>query len=132
MISELNYIFVSKLASCVNALRIANVLGVDPIEICEAAPFSEELVTSELYPTVKDPKGKLDKMRVKGYTQYSLLPLMELFGTTGVSEVDKMLTYFYMLNDESRKEVVDYLMYKLQNGKDPKREEEIKQFKKWK
>lgn len=71
-------------------------------------------------------------MRVKGYTQYSLLPLMELYGKTGISDIDKMLTYFYMLNDESRKEVVDFLMFKLNSGKDPEREEPIKQFKKWK
>lgn len=115
-----------------NALRLANVLGVDPMDICAAAPFSEELSAEDLYPTVKDPKGKLDKMRVKGYTQYSLLPLMELYGKTGISDVDKMLTYFYMLNDESRKEVVDFLMFKLNSGKDPEREEQIKQFKKWK
>ena len=53
-------------------------------------------------------------------------------GKTGISDVDKMLTYFYMLNDESRKEVVDFLMFKLNSGKDPEREEQIKQFKKWK
>jgi len=115
-----------------NALRLANVLGVDVTDICSSAPFSEELSVDDFYPSVKDPKGRLDKMRVKGYAQYSLLPLMELYGKTGISDVDKMLTYFYMLDDESRREVVDFLMFKLQTGKDLEREAQIKQVKDWK
>ena len=115
-----------------NALRLANALGVEVTDICTAAPFSEELASEDLYPTVPDPKGKLDKVRVEQYTKYSLMPLMELYGKTGISDVDMMLTYFYTLTDESRKEVVDFLMFKLKSGKDPEREEQIKQFKKWK
>ena len=33
-----------------NALRIANVLGIDPYEICTAVPFSGEISEDELYP----------------------------------------------------------------------------------
>lgn len=113
------------------ALRIANELDIDPSEICSANPFSGELKEDDVYWTIKDSKGALDKSRVKTYLKNSLMPLMELYGKVGILEVDQFLTDFYQLDDESRTEVIDIIKLKLKNHRDPERAKEIKQIK-WK
>ena len=114
------------------ALRIANELEIDVKEICEASPFSGALKESEIYPTIpNDVYGLLDENRVKGYLKSSMFPLMLLFGKNHMPDVDNLLTSFYQLDDEARKEVVDSIRFKLQYHKDPKRAEDIKQIKGW-
>jgi len=114
------------------ALRIANELEIDVKEICEASPFSGALKESEIYPTIpNDVYGLLDENRVKGYLKSSMFPLMLLFGKNHMPDVDNLLTSFYQLDDEARKEVVESIRFKLQYHKDPKRAEDIKQIKGW-
>ncbi len=114
------------------ALRIANELEIDVKEICEASPFSGTLKESEIYPTIpNDVYGLLDENRVKGYLKSSMFPLMLLFGKNHMPDVDNLLTSFYQLDDEARKEVVESIRFKLQYHKDPKRAEDIKQIKGW-
>lgn len=113
------------------ALRIANELGVDVNEVCSANPFSGELKEDEIYMTVKDHIGLLDKSRVKDYLLYSMYPLMMLYGKNAMPDVDNLLTSFYQLDDEARNEIVDTIKLKLQYHRDPKRAEDIKNIKKW-
>ena len=113
------------------ALRIANELGVDVNEVCSASPFSGELKEDEIYMTVKDHTGLLDKSRVKDYLLYSMYPLMMLYGKNAMPDVDNLLTSFYQRDDEARNEIVDTIKVKLQYHRDPKRAEEIKNIKKW-
>ena len=114
-----------------NALRIANELDIEVSEICNANPFSGELTEDEIYPTIHDPKGLLDKNRVKVYLKNSLFPLMLLYGKNAMPDVDKLLTYFYMLDDEARQEVIETLNFKLQYHKDPERAAQVKDIKTW-
>ena len=113
------------------ALRIANELGVDVNEVCSTSPFSGELKEDEIYMTVKDHTGLLDKSRVKDYLLYSMYPLMMLYGKNAMPDVDNLLTSFYQLDDEARNEIVDTIKVKLQYHRDQKRAEEIKNIKKW-
>ena len=113
------------------ALRIANELGVDVNEVCSANPFSGELKEDEIYMTVKDHTGLLDKSRVKDYLLYSMYPLMMLYGKNAMPDVDNLLTSFYQIDDEARNEIVDTIKVKLQYHRDPKRAEDIKNIKKW-
>ena len=46
-------------------------------------------------------------------------------------DVDKLLTSFYQLDDESRQEVVETIRLNLQSHRDPVRAEQIKQIKGW-
>ena len=46
-------------------------------------------------------------------------------------DVDNLLTSFYQLDDEARKEVVETIQFKLQYHRDPERAEQIKQIKVW-
>ena len=60
-----------------------------------------------------------------------MYPLMLLFGKNAMPDVDNLLTSFYQLDDESRKEIVEMIRFKLQYHRDPKRAEEVKQIKRW-
>ena len=54
---------------------------------------------------------------------------MYLFGKNSMSDVDNLLTSFYQLDDEARKEVVETIQFKLQYHRDPEWTEQIKQIK---
>ena len=114
------------------ALRLANALEIDVNEICSASPFSGAITEEEIYPTLPDGlNGALDSSRIKTYLKYSLYPLMHLFGKNSMPDVDNLLTSFYQLDDEARKEVVETLQFKLQYHKDAERAEQVKQIKGW-
>ncbi|MBP8968404.1 MAG: helix-turn-helix transcriptional regulator [Lachnospiraceae bacterium] len=113
------------------ALRIANVLDIEPEEICENSPFSGALTKEDVYPTVRDPKGFLDNMRVKGYLEGSLTPLLKLYGPTAMPDVDKLLTDFYQLDDEARSEVIQFLNMKKKTHKDQDRVKDVKNIPGW-
>ena len=112
------------------ALRLANALDIDVNEICSASPFSGAITEEEIYPTLPDGlNGALDASRVKTYLKNSLYPLMYLFGKNSMPDVDNLLTSFYQLDDEARKEVVETIQFKLQYHRDPERAEQVKQIK---
>ena len=114
------------------ALRLANALDIDVNEICSASPFSGAITEEEIYPTLPDGlNGALDASRVKTYLKNSLYPLMYLFGKNSMPDVDNLLTSFYQLDDEARKEVVETIQFKLQYHRDPERAEQVKQIKEW-
>ena len=46
-------------------------------------------------------------------------------------DVDNLLTSFYQLDDEARKEVVETIHFKLQYHKDAESAEQVKQVKGW-
>ena len=101
------------------ALRLANA-------------FSGAITEEEIYPTLPDGlNGALDASRVKTYLKNSLYPLMYLFGKNSMPDVDNLLTSFYQLDDEARKEVVETIQFKLQYHRDPERAEQVKQIKGW-
>ena len=56
---------------------------------------------------------------------------MHLFGKNSIPDVDNLLTSFYQLDDEARKEVVEKIQFKLQYHKDAERAEQVKQIKGW-
>lgn len=101
-------------------------------EICSASPFSGAITEEEIYPTLPDGlNGALDSSRIKTYLKYSLYPLMHLFGKNSMPDVDNLLTSFYQLDDEARKEVVETIQFKLQYHRDVERAEQVKQIKGW-
>lgn len=70
--------------------------------------------------------GVLDGNRIKTYLKNSMYPLMYLFGKNSMPDVDNLLTFFYQLDDEARKEVLETIQFKLQYHRDPERAEQIK------
>ena len=111
------------------ALQLANELEIDVNKICAASPFSDAII-EEIHLTLPDGlNGALDGNRIKVYLKNSLYPLMYLFGKNSMPDVDNLLTSFYQLNDEARKEVVETIQFKLQYHKDKERAEQVKQIK---
>ena len=111
---------------------MTNELEMDVNEICAASPFSGAITEEEIYPTLPDGlNGALDAGQVKTYLKNSLYPLMYLFGKNSMLDVDNLLTSFYQLDDEARKEVVETIQFKLQYHKDKERAEQVKQIKGW-
>jgi hypothetical protein len=47
-----------------------------------------------------------------------MYPLMYLFGKNSMPDVDNLLTFFYQLDDEARKEVLETIQFKLQYHRD--------------
>ncbi len=114
------------------ALRIANVLGIDPGEICSDSSFSNDDNKADVLPAM--PSGLnsiLDDNRVKRYMNNALYPLMTYYGKDHMPEVDKLLTYYYQLTDEGRQEVIKYVEERLALKKDPDRAKDVKNIKRW-
>lgn len=115
------------------ALRIANALDIDVNEICSSSPFSGDVNAEEIYPTLPDGLGGiLENNRIKTYLVHSLAPLMQLFGSEAMPDVDNLLTTFYSLTDESRSEIIEQIMIKKKHGTDPERLKEVKSIQNWK
>ena len=76
----------------------------------------------EVYPELPSRLNEaLDTSRIKTYLTNSLYPLMKLFGKKSMPDVDRLLTLFYQLDDEARKEVVETIQFKLQYHKNEDR-----------
>ena len=111
------------------ALRIANVLDIETAEICSKMPY-EQNFGEEVLP--KLPSGLDDMMdgnRIKRYLNNSLYPLMNYFGKDNLPMVDQHLTNYYMLNDEGRKDVDQFIESLLKIKKDPERAKDVKNIK---
>ena len=111
------------------ALRIANVLDIETSEICSKMPY-EQNSGEEVLP--KLPSGLDDMMdgnRIKRYLNNSLYPLMNYFGKDNLPMVDQHLTNYYMLNDEGRKEVDQFIDSLLKIKKDHERAKDVKNIK---
>ena len=111
------------------ALRIANVLDIETSVICSKMPY-EQNSGEEVLP--KLPSGLDDMMdgnRIKRYLNNSLYPLMNYFGKDNLPMVDQHLTNYYMLNDEGRKEVDQFIESLLKIKKDPERAKDVKKIK---
>lgn len=114
------------------ALQLANELEIDVNEICIESPFSGAITEEEIYSTLSNEfNSVLDGNWVKTYLKNSLYPLMYLFGKNGMPDMDNPLTSFYQLDNETRKEVVETIQFKLQYRKDKERAEQIKQIIDW-
>ena len=111
------------------ALRIANVLDIETSKICSKMPY-EQNSGEEVLP--KLPSGLDDMMdgnRIKRYLNNSLYPLMNYFGKDNLPMVDQHLTNYYMLNDEGRKDVDQFIESLLKIKKDPERAKDVKNIK---
>lgn len=104
------------------ALRFANVLNVDISEFCKENPYEE----GEVLPNI--PSGLdswLDDGRVARYIKYRMTPLMQMIGKEDVDKIDQLLTGYYKLNEEGRKQLFTQLAMITNMYTDPIREEEI-------
>lgn len=105
-----------------HALRISNVLGIDIKEICKDNPYDD----GEYYPPLDDEGNFMDKLNKSGYLKNRLGNLLSLYPLSEYPIIDEVLTNFYTLNDDNRRQAIDYLHFLNGNGSDPIRIEQVK------
>ena len=112
------------------AIRLANALEIDVNEICSTNPLSGAITEEEIYPNLPAGiKEALDSDIIKTHLKDSLYPLMLLYGKNSMSDVDNLLISFYQLDNETRKEIIETIQFKLQYHRDEERTENLKQLK---
>ena len=104
-----------------HALRISNVLGIDIKEICKDNPYDD----GEYYPPLDDEGNFMDKLNKSGYLKNRLSNLLSLYPLSEYPIIDEVLTNFYTLNDDNRRQAIDYLHFLNGNGADPIRIEQV-------
>lgn len=80
-------------------------LNVDISEFCKQNPYDEGEVSC--LPSGLD--GWLDDGRVSRYIKYRMTPLMQMIGKDDLDKIDQLLTGFYSLNEEGRKQLFTQL-----------------------
>lgn len=114
------------------AVQLANVLDVDVNEICLSSPLSNQMLPIDtILDTSSSINDTLNDNRLKMYIKESLYPLISLLGTDHMADFDRLIRTFYQLDDETRKEIVETVQFKLNYHKDSDREEKIEQIKEW-
>lgn len=111
------------------ALRIANVLDIETSEICSKMPYEQNSGEKVLPKLPSGLDDMMDGNRIKRYLNNSLYPLMNYFGKDNLPMVDQHLTNYYILNDEGRKEVDQFIDSLLKIKKDPERAKDVKKIK---
>ena len=111
------------------ALRIANVLNIEISEICSKIPYEQNSGEEILPKLPSELDDMMDVNRIKRYLNNSLYPLMNYFGKDNLPMVDQHLTNYYMLNDEGRKDVDQFIESLLKIKKDPERAKDVKNIK---
>lgn len=112
------------------ALRIANVLNINVVDICSDRNMLEEFWNDEKDITLPMIENKvndtLSENIFKRYLRQTFYPLMMLFGAGEISKVDKHITNYYQLTDEGRKNVEQFIKYQLSIEKDEERSNSLR------
>lgn len=108
------------------ALRIANALDIPVGSICNELPYDSETTLPNL-PTTFGSKG--DSFYKKSYFSNRTLEIAKLFNYEEFPMLDKLIAEFYVLDDDSRKEIFKIIEMKHESHDDPKRVEDLKKIK---
>jgi transcriptional regulator with XRE-family HTH domain len=110
-----------------HALRLANTLGIDIQLICKENPYD----TGDVEPgLLKDYHGLFTEINRNSYIKRRMSVLLELFNYTEFPIVDELLGRFAVLDDEGRKNALDYLNFLKAAHTDKERETALKAIKK--
>lgn len=105
------------------ALKIANVLDIPVSSICSELPCDPEITL----PTTFGSKG--DAFYKKSYFSNRTLEIARLFNYEEIPMLDKLIAEFYVLDDESRKEVFRIIEMKHESHDNPERVENLEKIK---
>ena len=112
-------------------LKIAHVLNEDVNAICTSKPLDGKLTEEDVYNMIGDVPSALDENRMKEYLLKTAFPLLKLFGSKNMSEVDEFLRAYYQLPDKDRKEMVEHMDIIVKYHSVPERKEEVKHLPEW-
>lgn len=108
------------------ALRIANALDIPVASICSDLPYDSETTLPNLPGTL----GRLtEDFNKKTYFSNRTLAIAKLFNYEEFPMLDKLIAEFYVLDDESRKEIFKIIEMKHESHTDPERANNLKNIK---
>lgn len=110
-------------------LRIVNVLDIDIKLICKDNPFEQG---EELPAFSENLNGLLDASQIKRYANNMMLPLLSLCGRDEVTKLHELMSDYYVLNDEGRKQMFTMMDMLKNTYTDSERKKALKSIKKWK
>lgn len=102
------------------ALRIANALDIPIASICGDIPYDKDSTLPGLPTMFGDERNK------KAYFSNRTLEIAKLFNYEEFPMLDKLIAEFYILDDESRKEIFKIIEMKHEAHDDAERVEKLK------
>lgn len=105
------------------ALRIANALDIPVASICGDLPYDKESTLPGLPNMFGDERSK------KAYFSNRTLEIAKLFNYEEFPMLDKLIAEFYILDDDSRKEIFKIIEMKHEAHDEPERVKKLKEIK---
>lgn len=105
------------------ALKISHILNIPINSICKDNPYD----TGETLPTLpSDNERLMINLQKKAYFSDRTLKLVEIFDYTELPHVDQLIADFFVLDDDTRSELFEYLNILKKNHTDPCRQKILK------
>ena len=104
------------------ALRLSNLLGIDIKLICRENPFSQTETDS-----LSKTDGLLSALNTNSALKNRMSQILNLYSYSDYPLLDQILTQFYILDEEGRRQVLDSLEVQMKRHTDSKYEKHLKQ-----
>lgn len=108
-----------------HALRLSNALGIDVKLICKENPYTQTDVET-LPDLLPEAGGLLTSFNKNSYVKNRMHQLLNLYSYSEYPMLDQLLAKFYVLDEEGRKEVFNYLDYQATHHTDKEHSENLK------
>lgn len=105
-----------------HAIRISNALGIDVSLICKENPYSDGDVLPEL---LNDFHGLFSSLNKDTYKKYRMSTVFDLYDYKDFDKIDQLLSNFYVLDDDGRREVFDFIKIEMMRHTDKTRFEKF-------
>lgn len=106
-----------------HALRLSNTLGIDINEICKENPYETGDVLPELPSEVH---GLLTEINKSGYVKNRMDKLLAIYQYDDFPIIDELLSKFYVMSDEGRRQIIDYINFLMEKNRDEARDKSLK------
>ena len=104
------------------ALRLSHLLGIDIKLICRENPYSQTKTDS-----LSETDGLLSALNTNSALKNRMFQILNLYSYSDYPLLDQLLTQFYILDEEGRRQVLDNLEVQMKRHTDSKYEKQLKQ-----
>lgn len=106
-----------------HALRLSNALGIDIKTICKENPYE----SGDVLPGLPGEfHGLLTEMNKNSYVKFRMDKLFSLYQYEEFPIIDELLSKFYTMNDDGRRQIIDYINFMSEKNCDKERETNLK------
>lgn len=104
------------------ALRLSNILDIDIKLICRENPYSQAEKGS-----LSETDGLLSALNTNSALKNRMSQILNLYSYSDYPLLDQILTQFYILDEEGRRQILDSLEVQIKRHTDPQYEKKLKQ-----